>query len=186
MEFGPDRQDNDERLVARFMQGDESAFDGLVARHRQGVYRTAYRLLGSHEEADDVSQEAFLRAYRALRRFRGDATFRTWITRIVINLALGVRRGRPTSVSLEDAPEPRNDGDGPDSALKRQVRAAVGKLSPRQRQVLVLKVYEGMKFTEIARAAGMSIGTAKATFFQAVRNLRARLAPPAGVQDGEA
>jgi len=89
-------------------------------------------------------------------------------------------------VPLEHAPEPRNDADGPDTALKRQVRKAVGGLPPRQRQVLVLKVYEGMKFTEIAQAAGMSIGTAKATFFQAVRNLKARLAPAAGAQDGEA
>ena len=186
MEFGPDRQDDDERLVARFLQGDESAFDGLVTRHRQGVYRLAYRLLGRHEEADDVSQEAFLRVYRGLRGFRGDATFRTWITRIVINLALSVRRGQATTVPLEDAPEPRSDADGPHAALRHQVRTAVGGLPPRQRQVLVLKVYEGMKFTEIAQAAGMSIGTAKATFFQAVRNLRARLAPPAGAQDGEA
>ena len=186
MEVDPDRQDNDERLVARFLQGDESAFDSLVVRHRQGVYRLAYRLLGGHEEADDVAQEAFLRAYRSLRGFRGEATFRTCVTRIVINLALSVRRRRTTSVPLEDAPEPRSDANGPDTALRRQVRKAVGGLPPRQRQVLVLKVYEGMKFTEIAQAAGMSIGTAKATFFQAVRNLRARLAPAAGAQDGEA
>jgi len=186
MEVGPDRQETDERLVARFVQGDESAFDDLVVRHRQGVYRLAYRLLGSHEEADDVAQEAFLRAYRGLRGFRGEATFRTWLTRIVINLAIGARRGRTPSVPLETVPEPRRDADGPDAALRRQVRRAVGGLPRRQRQVLVLKVYEGMKFTEIAQAAGISIGTAKATFFQAVRNLRARLAPPAGAEGGEA
>ncbi len=186
MEVGPDRQETDEQLVARFVQGDEPAFDDLVVRHRLGVYRLAYRMLGSHEEADDVAQEAFLRAYRGLRRFRGEATFRTWLTRIVINLALGVRRGRAPSVPLEAAPEARQDADGPDTALRRQVRRAVGGLPPRQRQVLILKVYEGMKFTEIAQAAGMSIGTAKATFFQAVRNLRSRLSPPAGAEGGEA
>src|SRR6266705_3072468 len=138
MEVGPESQDSDGELVARYLRGDGSAFDALVLRHRLAVYRVAYRLLGSHEEADDVSQEAFLRAYRALRGFRGDAAFRTWITRIVINLALSVRRGRAPTVPLEDAPEPRNDADGPDTALRRQVRTAVGGLPPRQRQVLVL------------------------------------------------
>src|SRR5881409_2113337 len=107
MEVGPESQDSDGDLVARFLRGDGSAFDDLLLQHRLAVYRIAYRLLGSHEEADDVSQEAFLRAYRALRGFRGEATFRTWITRIVINLALDVRRGRATSVPLEHAPEPR-------------------------------------------------------------------------------
>ena|SRR3989441_4591160 len=185
MEVGPDRQESDAMLVARFLQGDESSFDGLVVRHRLGVYRLAYRLLGSHEEADDVAQEAFLRAYRGLPGFRGDATFRTWITRIVINLALSVRRERASLVPLKDAPEMRRQADGPETALRGQVRRAVGGLPPRQRQVLILKVYEGMKFTEIAEAAGMSVGTAKATFFQAVRKLRARLAPPAGAQGEE-
>lgn len=185
MQVDPDHQDGDERLVARFLQGDESAFDDLVVRHRLGVYRLAHRLLGSHEEADDVAQEAFLRAYRALRGFRGDASFRTWITRIVINLAHSARRSRAPSVPLEDVPGLQRDAAGPDVALRREVRQAVGGLPPRQRQVLVLKVYEGMKFAEIAQVAGISIGTAKATFFQAVRNLRGRLAPAGGAPGGE-
>ena len=180
MQVDPDRQDSDERLVARFVQGDESAFDDLVARHRIGIYRLGFRLMGSHEEADDLAQEAFLRAYKALRRFRGDASFRTWITRIAINLALGARRPRGATVPLEDARGLQCAAAGPDAALKRQVRRAVGALPSRQRQILVLKVYEGMKFTEIAQIAGISIGTAKATFFQAVRNLRGRLAPAGG------
>src|SRR2546426_24744 len=98
MEVGRDSQDSDGELVARYLRGDGSAFDELVLRHRLAVYRLAYRLLGNHEEADDVSQEAFLRAYRALPGFRGDASFRTWITRIVINLALSARRARIATV----------------------------------------------------------------------------------------
>lgn len=180
MQVDPDRQDSDERLVARFLQGDESAFDDLVARHRLWIYRLGFRLMGSHEEADDLSQEAFLRAYRGLRGFRGDASFRTWITRIAINLAHGARRSRAASVPLEEAPGMQCDAAGPDVTLKRQVRQAVGGLPSRQRQILVLRVYQGMRFTEIAQVAGISIGTAKATFFQAVRNLRGRLAPAGG------
>jgi len=186
MEVGPEGQDTDGRLVARFLHGDGSAFDELVLRHRLPVYRLAYRLLGNHEEADDVSQEAFMRAFRALSGFRGDATFRTWITRIVINLALNARRARSASVPLEEAPALQEEPSGPEAALRREIRLAVGRLPRRQRQVLILKVYEGMKFAEIAEAAGMSIGTAKATFFHAVRNLRTRLAPRTEPRGGEA
>ena len=186
MRVGPERQDDDGRLVARCLQGDGSAFDELVRRHRLAVYRLAYRLLGNHAEADDVSQEAFLRAYRGLPGFRGDATFRTWIIRIVLNLAQSTRHARFASVSIEEADVQGGRPTASDAVLRREVRRAVSGLPPRQRQVLVLKVYEGMKFIEIARTAGMSIGTAKATFFQAVRNLRARLAPQAGPRKEEA
>jgi len=186
MQVGPERQDDDERLVARALQGDASAFDELVLRHRVAVYRLAYRLLGNHAEADDVSQETFLRAYRGLRGYRGEATFRTWITRIVLNLAQSARRARRSSRPVEDAPLPVEEPSAPDTTLRHQVRRAVSGLPPRQRQVLVLKVYEGMKFIEIAQAAGISIGTAKATFFQAVRNLRERLATPPDAREEEA
>ena len=182
MQADPELRDSDDVLVARFLQGDERAFDLLVERHRVGMYRLAYRFLGSHEEADDVSQEAFLRAYRSLHGFRGEASFRTWITRIAINLALKARRSRRATVPLQDAPAMPCGAVGPEATLKSQVRRAVGDLPPRQRQVLLLKVYEGMKFSEIAQIAGISIGTAKATFFQAVRSLRGRLAPLSGGQ----
>jgi RNA polymerase sigma-70 factor (ECF subfamily) len=186
MQADPDTRDSDEVLVARFLRGDEAAFDLLVARHRVAIYRLGFRFLGCHEEADDLAQEAFMRAYRSLRGFRGEASFRTWLTRIAINLALKARRSRRATVALEDAPEMQSAAAGPDAALKRQVRQAVGGLPPRQRQILLLKVYEGMKFTEIAQIAGISIGTAKATFFQAVRSLRGRLAPLDGGQGEEA
>jgi RNA polymerase sigma-70 factor (ECF subfamily) len=177
MDVGLGRQDSDGEVVARCLRGDRSAFDELVLRHRQTVYRLAYRLLGNHPEADDVSQEAFLRAFRALPGFRGDATFRTWITRIVINLAQNARHARVAVEPIDKACAREGQPAGPDAVLRREIRLAVGGLPRRQRQVLILRVYEGMKFAEIALAAGMSIGTAKATFFQAVRNLRARLAP---------
>src|SRR3989442_11157682 len=132
------------------------------------------------------SQEAFLRAYRGLPGFRGDASFRTWITRIAINLALSARRALFATVPIENAAAPKEAAAGPEAALRREVRLAVGGLPPRQRQGPNLKGYEGMKFAEIAQAAGMSIGTAKATFFQAVRNLRTRLAPGTDPRRGEA
>jgi len=166
----------DEELVERCRKGEGPAFEELVRRHRRTVYRIARRLSGSHTDADDLSQEAFLRAYRSLPRFRGESRFRTWVVRIVINLAFNARQGRRRAVPVEDIGSRHASAPAAvETTLRGQVRRAVETLPPRQRQVLVLKVYEGLKFVEIAAAAGMSVGTAKATFFQAVRGLRARL-----------
>jgi RNA polymerase sigma-70 factor (ECF subfamily) len=185
MQAAPGPPDDDARLVARFRDGDDSAFDQLVLRHRRSVYRLAYRLMGGHAEADDLSQEAFLRAYRGLRRFRGEARFGTWLTRIVVNLALDARKARRPHLTLDElrsedvaGASPPRAGGPPEAALRREVRQAVRGLAPRQMQVILMKVYEGLTFVEIARAAGISTGTAKATFFQAVQVLKARLAMP--------
>ena len=188
MEAAPASGESDEQVVARFQGGDESAFDELVRRHRRAAYRLAHRLTGGHADADDIAQEAFLRAYRSLGRFRGEASFRTWLTRIVMNLAFNARQARRADAPIEEARlEARDEGAAPaETLLRGQVRAAVGALPPRQRQVLVLKVYEGLKFIEIAEAAGISTGTAKATFFQAVQGLKKRLLrAPAGPAPGE-
>jgi RNA polymerase sigma-70 factor (ECF subfamily) len=179
--------DTDERLVERFKRGDESAFEELVRRHRERVYRAAWRVAGDHAEADDLAQESFLRAYRSLSGFRGESRFLTWMMRIVMNLALSRRGSRSPTVPLEEARHVGAGESAGDAALRRQVRQAVATLPPRQRQVLVLKVYEGMKFREVADVMEISVGTAKATFFQAVRGLRKRLAiePVEGCREEE-
>ena len=170
---------NDEELVTRFKAGDEASFDALVIRHRTYAYRLAYRLLGRHEDADDLAQEAFLRAYKSLHRFRGESRFHTWLTRIFVNLAINARQRRRETVTLDEMDAAVGcPADAAAVTLRGQVRRAVGTLPRRQRQILMLKVYEEMKFSEIAAAAGISIGTAKATFFQAVRALRGRLLSP--------
>ena len=166
----------DEELVRRARAGDEAAFSELILRHRAAVYRTAWRLCRDHAEADDLSQEAFVKAYRALGSFRGESKFSTWLTRIVMNLAFTARQTRRPSVSIEEVRAIPAGGPAADRALLgQQVRTAVEALPPRQKQVLLLKVYEGLKFQEIADLAGISVGTAKATFFHAVRSLRGRL-----------
>ncbi len=176
-----DPSTSDEELVTRFKAGNEASFDALVVRHRTFVYRLAHRLTGRHEDADDLAQDAFLRAYRSLHRFRGESLFRTWLTRILVNLAINARQRRREAVTLDetDAAVGR-PSEAASVTLRGQVRRAVGTLPRRQRQILMLKVYEEMKFSEIAAAAGISIGTAKATFFQAVRALRGRLLSPPG------
>src|SRR5437867_4070729 len=94
MTLSPDPNERDLDLVRRFQAGEGGAFDRLVEAHRRSVYRLAYRLLGNHADADDLAQDAFLRVYRSLGHFRGESSFRTWITRIVLNLAADRRKER--------------------------------------------------------------------------------------------
>lgn len=172
----------DDELVRRARAGDEGAFSELVIRHRVAVYRAAWRVSGNHAEADDLSQEAFVKAHRALGSFRGESQFRTWVVRIVMNLAFTARQMRRPSASIDEVRALPAGGPPADRRLLgTEVRAAVEALPPRQRQVLLLKVYEGLKFQEIADLAGISVGTAKATFFHAVRSLRSRLGAPAPI-----
>ena len=186
----PDPRDTgvtDMELITRFRLGDEAAFETLVTRHREVAYRVARRLAGRHAEADDLVQEAFLRAYRSLSSFRGESLFRTWLVRILMNLAVNSRKGRLQPGGPADLEaQPGKETGALEVTLRHQVRRAVDGLPPRQKQVLILKVYEGLKFAEVAEAAGMSVGTAKATFFQAVRRLRSRLdATPMPATSGE-
>jgi len=177
----PDRNERDLALVRRFQAGEESAFDLLVEEHRQEVYRLAHRLLGNHADADDLAQEAFLRVYRSLRRFRGESAFRTYLTRIVLNLAADRRRARRArrQVSMDEVPEREHPGatEPAETGLIREevLRRAVGRLPPRQRETLILRVFQEMKFREIAKVMGCTVGTAKANFFHALKGLRERV-----------
>src|SRR5262245_51461284 len=176
----PDPNQRDLELVRRFQDGDEGAFDQIVEAHRREIYRLAYRLLGNHADADDMAQEAFLRIYRSLGRFRGEASFRTWATRIVLNLVTDRRRElathRPTSLEdLAPTEHPFEAGKQGGFMQKEILRRAVGRLPKRQRETLILRVFQEMKFHEIAAVMGCTVGTAKANFFHALRGLRERV-----------
>jgi RNA polymerase sigma-70 factor (ECF subfamily) len=181
MTSSPDRYERDLALVRRFQGGEGNAFDALVEDHRREVYRLAYRLLGNHEDADDLAQETFLRAYRALRRFRGDSSFRTWLTRIVLNLAADRRKwvAKRPQIPLEFVPEEDFQEPMPaasvDPIRKEVLHQAVSQLPPRQRETLILRVFQEMKFQEIAAVMGCTVGTAKANFFHALKGLRERV-----------
>jgi RNA polymerase sigma-70 factor, ECF subfamily len=173
-------------LVEQFREGDREAFDRIVARHRREVYHIARRMTGSHEDADDVTQDTFLRAYRALGSFRGESALRTWLIRIALNLSMNLGRTRSArtvdGIDLATLPlvasGPSQDSEKHLLGAERdhRVRVAVDGLPPRQRQVVVLRVYEEMKFHEIAELLECPVGTAKANFFHAVNNLRKALA----------
>jgi len=188
MDRTADTQPADAELVARFLDGEEAAFDLIVVRHRREVYRLAWRLTGNHAEADDLAQETFCRAYTGLAGFRGDASLKTWLCRIVTNLSLNVvqsaRLTRRDGATLEDLErsglaDATQVSMGADDLVRRErnekLRQAIEGLPKKQRSTLMLRAFEGLQYREIARMMGCSIGTAKANFFHAVASLRREL-----------
>lgn len=169
------------------MDGDEEACRQLVEAHQAMVFQLALALMGDREEALDVSQEVFLRVFRTLAAFRGDASLRTWIYRIVINQARNrqrswMRRRRDAQVSLDDYAsahgEPRaSQPVGADVRLERRelaarMRAAIAALPFDQRSALVLREFHGMRYQEIAFSLGVTVGTVKSRLARARAALR--------------
>jgi RNA polymerase sigma-70 factor (ECF subfamily) len=178
----------DEELVRRFNAGDETAFDEMVLRYRKEIYRIAYRITRDHAEADDLAQETFCRAYRALGQFRGDSSLKTWLCRIVSNLSLNVvqsaRVARREATTVEDlalsGAAPMIQAPAAEAVLERKergerLRMAIKDLPGKQRYTLILRAFEGLQYKEIARVMGCSVGTAKANFFHAVSSLKREL-----------
>jgi RNA polymerase sigma-70 factor (ECF subfamily) len=161
--------------IDRFKSGDSSAFNEIVTAHQTAIYRLAYRLTGNAEDAKDLTQEAFIRAYRGLAKFRGQSGLKTWLYQITLNLGASWRRNpRRGEVSLEETGEPAS-GEREDDGLAEAVRHAVASLPYKQRAAFVMHHYEGFKHDEIAAATGRSAGSVKANYFHAVRKLREQL-----------
>ncbi len=170
----------DRERVARCLRGEPGAFDEIVAAHRWEVYRVARRILGNHEDAAEATQEAFVRAWKGLRRFRGEAQLRTWLVRIALHSALSLRARRDGQQPLPDAGQaPEASGGAEEELLRREretrLRLAVAELPPRQQQVVWMKIFAEMSHAEVAAVMGLSEGAVKAHLHQAVANLRRRL-----------
>lgn len=170
---------DDDALVAASVDGRPGAFDCLVVRHERGVYRLCYRFAGNHEDAADLAQDAFLRAYRALGRFKRESSFGTWLYRIAVNVCLTwASRKTPPVEPLDESsarlPVGGSDAVGRLLASERaaRVRAAIAKLPAKQRAALLLRVYHEMPHEQIASVLGSSVGAVKANFFHALRGLR--------------
>lgn len=177
----------DEELVAAFQDGDVSTFDELVIRWDRKIQGAIYRILGSEEEARDLCQEAFLKAYKALPGFKGEARFSSWLYQIALNLCrdrMRRRKGR-TFVSLDELQPPEHSQHTSSSPsalelveaadLSRAVASAMATLPPDQRQVIVLKEYEGFTFVEIAQVLGLPLSTVKTRLYRGLVQLRERL-----------
>lgn len=164
-------------LVQACLAGHRSAFDPIVERHRRRVYQVCYRFAGNHDDASDLAQETFIRAFRGLHGFKGNASLATWLYRIAVNVCLNkaaVKTRRPDVVESREA---GRSVELPDAALLRgeraaAVRAAIAQLPRTQRATLILRVYHDLRHDEIATILGSSVGTVKANFFHALANLR--------------
>ncbi len=172
----------DQALVAAFKGGEESAFTALVIKYREAVYRIARRMLRSHEDASDVTQEVFIRVHRSLPRFEARSTLKTWLYRITVNLALdrwarGSRYVLSGLRELEWEPSPEHDPATTvvGRELGRMIQAAVDDLPPRQRAMMQLRLYQDLPYADIARIMGCAEGTVKATMFAAMAKLRKAL-----------
>ena len=179
---------SDSVLLERFRSGDRAAFDEIVEAHRLAVYRVAWRILRSHEDADEAAQVMFVKAWRAIDRFRGDAALRTWLVRIALNVARSMRSTRRAAVPLDALGPVTDEGESSDESLRRdedrrELRRAVDGLPPRQREVVVLKVLSEMTYREVATVMQLSEGAVKAHLHQAVSNLRRRLGAAGGKED---
>lgn len=163
-------------LVEACQRGDRDAFDTLVTRYQRNLYRLCYRYVNDHSDANDLAQEAFLKAYKAIGRFRGDAAFSTWLYRIAVNTCLNFRAARkPQSEPLAESLADGRRGVGEDIEQRERaarVRAAVERLPEKQRLTLILKIYQDLTHEQVAEILGSSVGTVKANLFHALGNLR--------------
>lgn len=171
----------DHHLVERSRAGDVAAFEELVKRHQARAYAVAYRLLGRREDAQEVAQEAFARAYFRLAEFRGTAQFRTWLYRIVVNLATDFLRRRKPEVPENAAVFQMVDTRGnPGEHLHRQelrqnIEEAIKALPLDLRTVILLREMEGLSYAEIARVIRRPVGTVMSRLFHARRRLQQSL-----------
>lgn len=176
------RRDADHELVRACQRGEKEAFDRLVERYQRDVYRLCYRYVNDHEDANDLAQDAFLKAWRGVARFRGESAFSTWLYRIAVNTCLNHRaQRRPPGSELPEAladPRRRVDASVESADEARRVREAVARLPEKQRATLILKVYQELTHEEVAEILGATVGTVKSNLFHALANLRRLLAEP--------
>ena len=171
---------NDRELIALCRRGDEAGYRGLVARHGPMLWRIAHRITGSRQDAEDLSQEAFIRAFRSLKRFRGRSKFSTYLCSIVVNLSLNHLRRRQRRPETSADGEPADERQSPRMrAQECEFRAALAKqldaLSPELRASIVLTAIEGMSHKEAATVLGCPAGTVSWRVHEARKQLRRRL-----------
>jgi len=184
-------EENDAVVVAQVLAGDRDAFRVVVERHSQTLFRLAYRMPGNEQDAEDVVQETFLRAYRQLNKFEARSSFSTWLYRIAVNCSLDQSRKRRQQDERQATPHP----EMPDPLLslpstdpsterlvlsaevRKKVEATLNELTEKEKAAFVLRHYEGMSIEEVGRAMGLRANAAKNNIFRAVQKLRRALAP---------
>ena len=178
---------DDQGLIDACRAGKTEAYGTLVRRYQDRLYPTVLRLTGCAEDAQDLLQETFLRAYQKLGRFHGESSFYTWVYRIAVNLALSGRRRRRTMArlgtgSFGGSPEPASDPEGSDPSLpmeraerERIIQNALNALAADHRAVVVMKEFDGLRYEEIGAILGIPVGTVRSRLHRARCELRDRL-----------
>ena len=182
----------DHKLVRRVQEGDKTAFDLMVKKYQHKIIGLIGRYVYDHHEAMDVSQEAFIKAYRALPRFRGDSAFYTWLYRIAINTAknhLVAKGRRPPDMDVDVAAAHHSEGDSvlkdietPENSLYRDqlarvVRDAMDKLPQDLRAALSLREFDGLSYEDIAQIMDCPVGTVRSRIFRAREAIDKEIAP---------
>ena len=180
-----DDDGDDRELIERFLGGDESGFEALMDKYYARIDRLALRVVGDGAAAEEIAQEVFVRAYRALPRFRGDASIFSWLYRITVNLCLNHLHRRTRSAVPPEVAATLPDVTDPASRLESEqrralVRRAVDALPPHYRIVIVLSGAEELSYQEIADLLGIPVGTVKSRINFAKRLLREKLLPLLG------
>ncbi len=190
---------DDANWVKKAQKGDSTAFEQLVLAHQNQIYRLCFRMLGNAEDAADMTQETFLKAWRNLDRFQGDAAFSTWLYRLASNCCLDFLRSqkrRPTvSMTTEDDDgeeqtiEVADDSATPEEELllkeeRSEIARAMASLDEEQRQILSLRVINDLSYTEIAEILDIKEGTVKSRLARARENLRKKLLQIRNKTDG--
>jgi RNA polymerase sigma-70 factor, ECF subfamily len=165
-------------LIAACVAGRAGAFDLVVERHQRQVYQLCYRFVSNHEDASDLSQDVFVRAFRGLKNFKGQSSLGTWLYRIAVNVCLNKVSVKQHVSEPIDERHDLDDGTEPASARvlrderAAQVRRAVARLPEKQRAALVLRIYQELSHQEIATMLGSTVGAVKANVFHALQNLK--------------
>ena len=185
-------------IVRNVLGGDANAFETLVLEYEKNVYNIALRMTGNSEDAADMTQEAFIKAYNSLQSFRGDSKFSVWLYRIVSNVCLDFLRSknrRPTvSLSVEDDDgedaqlDVADESQSPELLLDRKltrdsVRRGLDSLPPDYRQILLLREIQGLSYDEIAQALSLEVGTVKSRIFRARKRLCTFLIDDGNISD---
>ena len=184
-------QQTDAATVALARDGDSEAFRALVERHSRAVYRLAFRMTGSAQDAEDVVQETFLRAYRQLARFESRANFGTWLHRIAVNCSIDLIRSRPHREASHDVADLEQFGAGEaadagrpsperlmlSAEVQERISTAMSALSAMERAAFTLRHFEGRSIDEISLSLGLKTNATKHSIFRAVRKMRSALEP---------
>ncbi len=177
-------------LVQRARNGEIGAFRELVELYKKKIYYLSLDLTGNHHDAEDLSQEVFIKAYRSLKNFRGDAKFNSWLYRITVNTCISQRRKKSVSAmtlqedfEIDSSPWDFNDGESSNNPernaesglIQQHIEQALQQLTPRERSVFVLRHYNDLPLKEIAQILKITEGTVKSMLFRAIQRLRKEL-----------